>query len=191
MVWLAWAAAGAQASTADGVLLEMGGQAGVIFSGTVERVTRMDAAGYVDVRFRVERGVRGATDGGVYVLREWAGLWTGGVVRFAAGQRRLMLLAARGPSGMSAPVGGMDGAVPLFGGADGTVRVDLRWVRAKALRGVAAEASGSGAGGQAHADPFLPDWPGPVLPMAGGGPGAAVEEPSLETVLALLGGAGA
>lgn len=180
-------------ATANAVLREMGSQAAIIFAGRVEAVLRADDLGYVDVRFRVESGVRGAQTGGVYVLREWAGLWTGGAVRYTVGQRRLMLLAGRGPSGMSAPVSGMDGAVPLFGDADGTTRVDLRWVRARAWRGVVASAGSVGAAaaeGQAHADPFNDDWAGPVAAMAAGGPGAGVQEPSLDEVIAMLGGAG-
>jgi hypothetical protein len=147
---------GAPPATATDVLAEMAGRAGVIFTGQVVGIERADAQGFVDVRFRVATAVKGVSartaSGNFYVLREWAGLWTGGD-RYWVGQRFLMLLTARGASGMSAPVDGMDGAVPLVGGgempllhgaseapadttlAEAETLVDLRWLQAKALRG--------------------------------------------------------
>ncbi len=95
----------------------------------------------------------GATD---YVLREWAGLWIGHAPRYRVGARLLMLLYAPGPSGMSAPVGGTDGAIPLLGagaspvmdasgtmpadaggsgmGVSSSLAVDMRWVQTNAAR---------------------------------------------------------
>ena len=137
-------------------LQQMAGDAGVIFAGQVMAVSREDAAGYVDVRFQIESGIRGCPNTGVYVLREWAGLWTGQPERYRVGQRRLMLLTARGPSGMSSPVGGMDGAIPLVhtgvapvadvagnapadtAGVEAEFAVDLRWIQARTLLGAAA-----------------------------------------------------
>ena len=149
-------AAGAMPADVASALREMAGLAGVIFAGRVEGVSRQDAAGFVDVTFRVEQAVKGCVDGASYVVREWAGLWSGGVERYRAGERRLMLLAARGASGMSAPVAGMDGAIPLVGtgmqpimdtagkvaiddgkrsDATAGTGVDLRWIAARVLRG--------------------------------------------------------
>lgn len=176
-------------------LLELAAEAKVVFAGRVTAVDRADAAGYVDVRFGVERAVRGVS-ARTYVLREWAGLWTG-VARYRVGQRLLMLLPARGPSGLSAPVGGMDGAVPLVGGDLGVVdggsaaeaRVDLRWVRTRGGRAVVPVA---GAGAQDVGDPHpLPvggngDWVGPVVPFTAAG-SDAVSQPTLSEVLAILG----
>ncbi len=137
-------------------LQQMASDAGVIFMGQVVAIAREDAAGYVDVRFQIESGVRGCPNTGVYVLREWAGLWTGQPERYRVGQRRLMLLTARGPSGMSSPVGGMDGAIPMVPtgvapvadsagnapadtvGAEAEFAVDLRWIRARTIFGGAA-----------------------------------------------------
>ena len=182
----AGAVAAAVPAGASDALLEMAGAASVIFTGRVETVTRNDAAGFVDVGFRIETAVRGCPQAGVYVLREWAGLWAGGVERYLVGQRLLMLLPARGPSGMSAPVGGMDGAIPIVGtGAEplldktgavaaddgsggGSGGVDLRWVAARAVRGAVASGGSSGplraiSGGAVGR---------PVLPSSGGGDAA-------------------
>jgi hypothetical protein len=75
--------------------------------------------------------VRGVAAGQVYVVRAGAGLWRD-APRFQVGQRRLMLLHAQAPGGMSSPVDGLDGAIPV-GGAT-AAWVDLRWVEAKTLR---------------------------------------------------------
>ena len=139
-------------ASAQAVLVEMAGHAAIIFTGEVTAVTRADASGYVDVKFRVDQPVRGVQKNGAYVLREWAGLWTGGVERYRVGQKYLMMLTARGSSGMSAPVGGMDGAIPLTAAGDSPLfkgngdapadqameapepQVDLRWLAARAAR---------------------------------------------------------
>lgn len=160
-LWVAWtglAAEGQGAGPASGqaVLLEMASRAGVIFAGHVTGVTRTEGAGFVDVRFRIDAAVRGCPKTGTYVLREWAGLWSGGAARYTVGERVLMLLTARGPAGMSAPVDGMNGAIPLRGTGvspltHGTgvaaadvagdapdsvagLEVDLRWLEARAVR---------------------------------------------------------
>ena len=171
--------AGGVSAAARAALREMNGRAGVVFAGHVESVDRHDAQGFVDVRFRVDEAVRGCSKLGSYTVREWAGLWNGngGVPRYRVGQRLLMLLHARGPGGMSSPVDGMDGAIPLLStmvgpvadaqgrtsadaGSVAGVTADLRWVMARQVRGtgvVAATAAGAGA-----------DWAGPigVLPVA-------------------------
>ncbi len=92
--------------------------AGVIFAGQVVAVRRIDggndATGVVEIQFAVEDAVRGVS-GGVYTLREWAGLWPAGEEPFRVGQRFLMLLHAPSVAGLSSPVGGMDGAIPIHG----------------------------------------------------------------------------
>src|ERR1700721_169838 len=47
---------------------------------------------------------RGVSAGEPFVLREWAGLWAGGVERYRVGQRLLMLLHAPDAMGLSSPV---------------------------------------------------------------------------------------
>lgn len=205
------AAISAGAST---VLAEMASHAGVIFTGQVEAVERSDAAGFVDVRFRIEQAVRGCPKSGAYVLREWVGLWTGHPERYRVGQRRLMLLTARGSGGMSSPVGGMDGAIPLLATgteplANGTgvapadtglgvaaYGVDLRWIEARAVRATAGGSSRAQAqvvGGPAMPWPVDPDplsggWSGPVIALNTSSNGGSAAAPaSLSAVLAVVG----
>ena len=176
------------------MLRSLAARASVIFAGTVTGVDREDAVGFVEVSFRVDRAVLGTASGGTYVLREWAGLWSGEPERYRAGARLLMLLAGRGASGMSAPVGGMAGAIPLTASVEppllhggevppadtGTVAepaVDLRWIETMAVR-----SSGQGL----EVDALLP--PGRLpMPIVRPTPAAPAAGPSLSAVLALLG----
>jgi hypothetical protein len=76
-------------------------------------------------------------------MREWAGLWPGDNQRYRVGQRLLMLLYAPSPAGMSSPIGGLDGAIPIRQGDAAMVPadnvgtppqppyVDLRWLGTK------------------------------------------------------------
>ena len=186
----------AVAVTAQAVLVEMASRAGVIFSGRVLGVERQDAAGYVDVRFGVDACVRGCAGKSVYVLREWVGLWTGEQERYRTGARLLMLLTARGPSGMSAPVDGEAGAIPLLAAAqppvmDGQGRVvadtalgvservaDLRWVQAKALRTMVTATATAAPGQSANG------WAGPPAEIFAGG--LLDQGPGLSVVLGWL-----
>ncbi|CAN5722821.1 hypothetical protein BH10ACI4_BH10ACI4_35010 [soil metagenome] len=99
--------------TVEAALHAMSDAAGVIFTGQVVAVRHRSDV--VEVEFRVDQAVRGCSAGETYVLREWAGLWTGGDARYRIGQRLLMLLRTPGAGGMSSPVGGMDGAIPIRG----------------------------------------------------------------------------
>jgi hypothetical protein len=112
--------------------------AGVIFAGQVVAVRQLQAVGgatgVVEITFAVDDAVRGA-GGGSYTLREWAGLWPGGDEPFRVGQRYLMLLHSPGAAGLSSPVGGMDGAIPIRGVASAagpaeadSLSADLSWV---------------------------------------------------------------
>jgi hypothetical protein len=146
-------AAGAPATT-DEMLQQMAQQAGAIFAGQVLAVRR--PAGYagsgqsaaeavVEIDFRVDEPVLGPSQGTVYTLREWAGLWAGSTERYRLGQRLLLFLRSPNAQGLSAPVHGLDGAIPLRGGgiapgpdtataAAAERLVDLRWLRAQTLR---------------------------------------------------------
>ena len=156
-------------ATSDEVLAEMSGRAEVIFLGTVTAVRLPEeGGGVVVVEFAVSHAVRGVV-GDAYVLREWAGLWRDGA-RYRVGDRRLMLLHAPGPGGLSSPVGGMDGAIPVapggvmassMSGVAGTAgeNVDLRWLEAKTLRGGgygAGEGLGTGEAQVSDARPVAP-----------------------------------
>jgi hypothetical protein len=103
--------------------------------------------GVVEVEFRVDQAICGCSAGAPYILREWAGLWAADNQRYRVGQRLLMLLHAPSAAGMSSPVGGLDGAIPIR--QDGTAMtpedvgtprqppfVDLRWLGARVPRAV-------------------------------------------------------
>lgn len=134
--------------TVEDVLHQMSDRADIIFIGEVVQIRPREdtgvASGYVEIDFRVDQAIRGCTVG-TYVMREWAGLWAGDARRYQPGQRLLLMLHAPGPSGMSSPVGGMDGAIPIRGQADASPLAtassstsvpvaDLRWLGAKILR---------------------------------------------------------
>ncbi len=141
-------------ATADAVIEQMSEAAGAIFAGQVVAVRRPagfmgsaeDAAeGVVETDFRVVKALRGPRQGSVYTLREWSGLWAGNAERFRVGRQLLLFLRSPDASGLSSPVHGADGAIPLRGGGvapgpeDTTVAaaewlVDLRWVQARTLR---------------------------------------------------------
>ncbi len=196
------AASALAAADTTGALTDMAGQAGVIFVGHVMSITRNDAAGFVDVRFGIDQPVSGCPATNEYGVREWVGLWVGHADRYQVGQRFLMMLHLPGPSGMSAPVGGVDGAIPLVAagagpvmGADGTVAadtgpgalsglaVDLRWVQARALRTVETQK-----GSQARSAVDTTAVGRPVT-AAVAGIGDATQV-TLESVLAVLRGVG-
>jgi hypothetical protein len=129
----------------------MSDMAGIVFVGQVVAVRRPDsedgASGVVEVEFVIEQAVRGCTAGSTYVLREWAGLWSGGDQRYRVGQRLLMFLHEPEPGGVTSPVGGMAGAIPIRGAGNAPRSTDastspqlpvadLRWVGTKLLRPV-------------------------------------------------------
>jgi hypothetical protein len=102
--------------SADDALHTMSQAAGVIFAGRVVAVRRHEgldgSTGLVEIEFAVDDAVRGVS-GSSYTVREWAGLWPAGDEPFRVGQRLLILLYAPSAAGLSSPVGGMDGAIPI------------------------------------------------------------------------------
>ena len=127
----------------------MSDAAGVIFVGQVTAVrsrTGTDgASGLMEIDFRIDQAVRGCTSGSTYTLREWAGLWGGSDQRYRVGQRLLMLLHAPGPTGITSPVGGTTGAIPIRAAtpapqtasattASSPLIADLRWVGTRLQR---------------------------------------------------------
>jgi hypothetical protein len=181
------------AATADEVVEQMARAAGVIFAGQVTAVrfpAGLAAGGVVQVEFRVDEAVRGPAAGSVYTLREWAGLWNaiGGGGRYRPGQRLLVFLYAPDARGMSSPVRGLDGAVPLRGGgaapgpdtattAAAEWMADLRWVRAQALKTLPSPVA-SGGGGPVSPRPISPR---PVHPLGALGTMAGGVGPDIET----------
>jgi hypothetical protein len=153
--------------TVTDVLHQMSDRADVIFAGQVLAVRRPDAgsmgAGVVEVDFRVDQAIRSCTAGTIYTLREWGGLWVAGSQRYRVGQRLLMLLHAPSAGGMSSPVDGLDGAIPIRQGSTATPLaattappsapfVDLRWLGVKVQRAISYRtAPGSAADPARHA----------------------------------------
>jgi hypothetical protein len=197
----------------DDALHAMSQMAGVIFTGQVIAVRRHEAldgaTGVVEIEFAVEDAVRGVS-GGTYTLREWAGLWAAGDAPFCVGQRFLMLLYAPGTAGLSSPVDGMDGAIPIRGGGqpnpeatasteggpkarlvatstpiDGRV-VDLRWVATRVVRPISYRsetlAHPTALSSPVHADALS------AAPASAAGPGPAPgsQDETYTTVLGLL-----
>jgi hypothetical protein len=137
---------GTQPQTVVDILHDLSEKADIIFAGQVLAI-RQPGGGVVEVEFRVDEAIRGCTPGTPYVLREWAGLWAGDSQRYRVGQRLLMLLHAPSAAGMSSPVGGLDGAIPIRQGGMANPStgiatppqppyVDLRWIGAKLTRAV-------------------------------------------------------
>jgi hypothetical protein len=190
-------------ATVEAALHAMSDAAEVIFAGRVVEVRRVagagGASGVMVVTFQIDSAVRGCAAGETYVLREWTGLWSAGDARYRVGQRLLMLLRAPNAAGISSPVGGRDGAIPIRGAESAVTAsasgssvsgssvaaesataplpmVDLRWVGARVLRSVSyagAEVSGASAGSSAGSG---------AGSSLGAAPGASVD-----TVVGLLG----
>jgi hypothetical protein len=151
---IAWGQATSSAGpqTVTDVLHEMSDRADVIFMGQVLAVRLPGgagpASGIVEVDFRIDQAIRGCRAGEPYVLREWGGLWAGDSRRYRVGQRLLMLLHAPSAGGLSSPVGGLDGAIPVRQStragavaesateAPSLPFVDLRWLGARLPRTV-------------------------------------------------------
>jgi hypothetical protein len=142
--------------TAIDVLHQLSDKADVIFAGQVMAVRRPGNS-VVEVEFRVDQAILGCSAGATYTLREWDGLWAVNGQRYRVGQRLLMLLHAPSAAGMSSPVGGLDGAIPIRQGGSavqtadssaGSQRpyVDLRWLGARLPRAVAYRAESVHAG---------------------------------------------
>ena len=162
------AAGAASSQNVTDVLQQMSGRAGVIFIGQVLAV-RPAASGVVEVDFRVDTAIRGCS-AGVYTLREWAGLWAVGDRRYHVGQSLLMLLHTPSAAGLSSPIDGLNGAVPILQGGSATPYVgsaaparivDLRWLGAKLPRAVAYRRESL-----ARANSWLPPVPFVATPPA-------------------------
>lgn len=141
-------------ATADALIEQMSLAAGVIFAGEVTAVRRpmgfagsaqAAAEGVVEIDLHVNQSLRGPAGGSTYTLREWSGLWAGNSGRYRVGERLLLFLYAPDAHGLSAPVHGAEGAIPLRGsgnapGPDDASTdaaewmVDLRWLQAQVLR---------------------------------------------------------
>ena len=125
------AIAAPQASLTD-ELGSLASRAAVIFAGQVISIEHHGGA--VEIEFRVEQPVYG-TVGASYTLREWAGLWPQGQVRYIVGQRALVFMHAASATGFASPVDGAEGVVPVVvQGADAPELLDVRRLGAAVLR---------------------------------------------------------
>jgi hypothetical protein len=137
----------------------------------VPGTAQSETAPTVEVTFQVQQPVLGAV-GATYTLREWSGLWTGGRQRYRLGQRAMMFLHAAKGNGLSSPVDGMDGVVPVVvQGADTGALLDIRWLAARVQRAVGAPLADADTGAITLAD---------GVAVAAGWKNAALPEPVQE-----------
>ncbi len=145
----------APAASVGAELRGLASRAGVVFVGQVQKIE--PKGGVVEITFAVQQPVLGVV-GGTYVMREWAGRWTGGEQRYWVGERAMVFLhapsaAIGGGAGLSSPVDGMMGVVPVVPmGANGSALLDVRWLASRVRRAVGAPMVGASAGGIALAD---------------------------------------
>ena len=125
----------ASASTGVGeVLHDLAARAGVVFVGRVESIEIK--GGVTEVAFSVQKPVIGEV-GTTYTVREWGGRWAGGQEHYRIGQRALIFLYAPNEAGLSSPVDGMAGVVPVIPmGADADPMIDVRWLETRVERPV-------------------------------------------------------
>lgn len=120
-------------STSVGSEIQLLGQtAGTVFVGQIVSVIRKP--GLVEVTFHVEESVRGGV-GQIFTLREWAGFWPPGHSRYVPGQRVLAFLYATSGVGLSSPVHGQEGLVPVVVQGNSAPRLlDIRRLAASVVR---------------------------------------------------------
>jgi hypothetical protein len=138
----------APAESVGAELRLLASRADVVFVGQVEKIEVKDGAagelggGVVEITFSVEQPVLGVV-GGSYVMREWAGRWTGGQQRFQVGERAMFFLHAPSAAGLSSAVDGMMGVVPVVPvSSNGQALLDVRWLATRVLRVVGGRLAG-------------------------------------------------
>ncbi len=119
----AYAQLPAPPATTEDALRQMLDQAGAVFTGQVTAIRRIGSTngstGTLEIDFAVDDAIRGAAPNSIYTLREWAGISPAAasnfiVPQFEIARRYLIFLHAPGPSGLTSPVGGPDGAIPIL-----------------------------------------------------------------------------
>jgi hypothetical protein len=136
LIWPCAQPSRAQTSALDAAVAaeirDLAGHAGAIFVGQIVSITRSKSV--VQITFRVDQGLTGAR-GRTYVLREWAGLWPQGQLRYTVGQRALAFLHAPSAAGFSTPVHGAEGLIPVtVQGPTAPLLLDIRRVAASVPR---------------------------------------------------------
>ena len=109
---------GGPGTAPSGATLEqLSRHAGYIFRGRVLSVDRprptRGAVTTVLVTFEVLEGIRGVRSGERLTIQEWAGLWSAGRPRYRPGQELLLFLYPRSRLGLTSPVGGDLGVLPI------------------------------------------------------------------------------
>ena len=99
------------------VLLQMTRHSAYIFAGRVTSIaqakpTPPKEVATVQITFHVERAIRGVRAGQSLSIREWSGLWQAGE-RYRVGERLLLFLYPASKLGLTSPVGGALGRIPL------------------------------------------------------------------------------
>jgi len=113
-------------TTIANALSNLGDRAATVFAGEVTAIRPL--GGVVEIDFRVDQSLKGQPSGAV-TLREWSGLWAAGQPRYRLGERAVIFLNPPGANGLSSPVDGMDGILPLAPNA-----VDIQRLRTRVLR---------------------------------------------------------
>jgi hypothetical protein len=132
------------------VMRSLSARAGVIFVGQVEKI--QPNGGVTDIVFNVQQRVSGEV-GATYTLREWSGRWAGGQQRYNVGERAMIFLYPPNAAGISSPVDGMAGVVPLIPtGADEDPLLDVRFLDTRVERPVGAPIADSDFGAVALSD---------------------------------------
>ncbi|MDE1163004.1 MAG: hypothetical protein PW792_13815 [Acidobacteriaceae bacterium] len=133
LLGVAVAAAGAQDVSVGAALRSLASRAENAFVGQVVSITRK--GGVVEVVFRVDQNVMGNGTGATFTLREWAGLWPVGMQRYWVGERAMVFVQAASAAGLSSPVDGAEGVVPVVMAGDGSApQVDVRRLATRVQR---------------------------------------------------------
>lgn len=108
-------------------LTQLTKKAGFIFAARVLRVERParqpDRVPVVQITLQVERALRGTQRGQTFTLTQWAGAWDSGP-QFRPGQRLLLFLYPRSPTGLTSVVGGRLGQFDLDAGENIVLRAE-------------------------------------------------------------------
>jgi len=151
------------AASTTALLQQMEAQSGRIFLGTVTSIRLAGAAEnaavpewpdgsrVVEITIAVEECVAGCKAGSV-VMREWASMWRGRPHRYVVGQRAVWILYPENAAGVTSPVRGMLGVLPVRIATTSTAgskvakqNVDLRWVQSQVLRAMPNQSTAAGA----------------------------------------------
>ena len=116
------------APTQEAVLRALFDNAGAIFTGQVTAIRETPYSSIIEVDFHVEESIRG-TQNSTHTLRQWITHPLFLDAPYQLGERNLLFLHALTLSGLSSPVGGQIGEIPLQNQS-----IDLRWLQTRVER---------------------------------------------------------